>query len=122
MVKSTRAPAFMQDRARAKKLTIAPIEISTPIHFMPRFSLRVVSGASSWSSGGVLPASACVSTYVMKTKNAPVSSRLAMTARGMVISGLRASSPKAVAHSKPTRLKIATTTPRPMSFIPWPVG
>ena len=45
-----------------------------------------------------------------------------MTARGIVFSGLRASSPNAVAHSKPTRLKIATTTPRPMSFRPWPAA
>ena len=36
-----------------------------------------------------------------------------MTARGIVFSGFFASSPNAVAASKPTKLKIATTTPSP---------
>jgi len=44
-------------------------------------------------------------------RNAPARIRLTMTARGIVFSGSFASSPNAVAHSKPTRLKIATTTP-----------
>ncbi len=37
-----------------------------------------------------------------------------MTARGMVRSGLRASEPRVVADSKPTKLKMASITPRPM--------
>ena len=41
IVNIMRDPAFMQDSARAKKLIIAPMEIMTPIHFTPRFSLRV---------------------------------------------------------------------------------
>src|ERR1700744_1123363 len=35
-----------------------------------------------------------------------------LTALGIDLSGFLASSPKAVTQSKPTRLKIATTTPR----------
>ena len=46
----------------------------------------------------------------MNTKKAPVRSRLAITARGIVFSGFFASSPNAVAHSKPTKLKIATAS------------
>src|SRR5271155_3001137 len=39
--------------------------------------------------------------------------RLILTALGIDFSGFFASSPKAVAHSNPTREKIATTTPSP---------
>ena len=49
----------------------------------------------------------------MKIKKDAVMTRLQMMERGMVLSGLTASSPKAVELSKPTRLKIATTAPMP---------
>ena len=62
MVKMMREPAFRQDMARAKKLAMAPISITTPIQPMPRFWLRVVRGAVSWSRVGLLLASAWVST------------------------------------------------------------
>src|SRR5260370_25972263 len=46
-------------------------------------------------------------------KKRPVEMRLQTIERGIVLSGLTASSPKAVELSKPTRLKMATTTPSP---------
>jgi hypothetical protein len=49
-----------------------------------------------------------------------VIARLQTTAFGTVRSALRASPPRAVALSKPTRLKMQTTTARFMSFRPTP--
>ena len=45
-----RAPAFMQDRAREKKLIIAPMEMGTFSQPTPFSSASVFSGAASWSS------------------------------------------------------------------------
>ena len=52
---------------------------------------------------------------------APVISRLAMTARGMLRKGLRASPPSVVALSKPTREKTVITTARLRSWSVMPV-
>ena len=46
--------------------------------------------------------------------NAPVMSRLAITARGRLRRGFFASPPMVVAASKPTREKMQATTARPM--------
>ncbi len=56
----------------------------------------------------------------MKTMNAPVMSRLHMTARGTLRSGFFASLPSVVALSKPTRLKMQMTIAKSMPLRPAP--
>src|ERR1700722_8245503 len=56
----------------------------------------------------------------MNTMKAPVISKLAITARGMFLRGLRASPPRVVALSKPTREKTVMTTARLRSWMVMP--
>jgi hypothetical protein len=48
----------------------------------------------------------------MKTNQTPAKAKLQMTALGTFLRGFLASPPKAVALSKPTRLKMDMTIPR----------
>ena len=56
----------------------------------------------------------------MNTMKAPVISKLAITARGMFLSGFRASPPRVVALSNPTKEKTVMTTARLRSWMVMP--
>ena len=107
-----RAAAVMQARKHEKKASVAPTSVNVPIiRGKPALSANTCNGATLLSRVVASPWKPRTSVYAHRKKKSPVRIALHFTARGMLVSGSRASEPSDVALSKPTELNIASTKP-----------
>src|ERR1700755_591959 len=106
-----RAVELTDASVQEKKLNKMPMSISIPRRPQPIECASALTGASLSASDMPLPSNPSTTTYAITMKNAPATSTLCTTERGMDLSGSFASEPSDVELSKPEKPNTTSTTP-----------